>query len=141
TFGRAAASLGFMRRDRDTPNGLTEFLVVESARLLGEVGLEEFSLNFSTFGRWLRAPANRLERVLAGAVRFADRWLQIERLLRFNARFSPRWDPRYLLFHHPVELPRVALATLLAEGWLPSRPSGGITRPRALARLAREPSS
>jgi lysyl-tRNA synthetase class 2 len=121
TFGRAAVSLGFMRRDRDTPNGLTEFLVVESARLLGEAGLDEFSLNFSTFGRWLRAPANRLERALAGIVRFADRWFQIERLLRFNARFSPRWEPRYLLFHHPSELPRVALATLQAEGWLPSR--------------------
>ena len=119
SFGRAAASLGFMRRDRDTPNGLTEFLVVESARLLGEAGFDEFSLNFATFGRWLRAPANALERGLARLLRFADRWFQIERLYRFNARFSPRWEPRYLLFSHPLQLPRVGLATLWAEGWLP----------------------
>jgi lysyl-tRNA synthetase class 2 len=133
SFGRAAASLGFMRRDRDTPNGLTEFLVVESARLLGEAGFDEFSLNFATFGRWLRAPENALERTLARFLRVADRWFQIERLHRFNARFAPRWEPRYLLFSHPLQLPRVGLATLLAEGWLPAPPSQ-----RALRKLVLE---
>jgi lysyl-tRNA synthetase class 2 len=123
TFGRAAASLGFMRRERDTPNGMMEFLVVESARLLGEAGLEEFSLNFVTFGRWLRAPANALERALARFLRVADRWFQIERLHRFNARFAPRWEPRYLLFAHPLQFPRVGIATLWVEGWLPTPPS------------------
>jgi lysylphosphatidylglycerol synthetase-like protein (DUF2156 family) len=132
SFGRSAASLGFMRRDRDTPNGLTEFLVVESARLLGEAGFDEFSLNFATFGRWLRAPANALERALARLLRVADRWFQIERLYRFNARFAPRWEPRYLLFSHPLQLPRVGLATLCAEGWLPAPPSQGTIRKRAL---------
>ena len=68
-FGRRAVSLGFMRRDRDTPNGLTDFLVVEAARLLGERGIEEFSLNFAAFGRWLREPANALERLLARGLR------------------------------------------------------------------------
>ena len=121
-----------MRRDRDTPNGLTEFLVVESARLLGEAGFDEFSLNFATFGRWLRAPENALERALARFLRVADRWFQIERLHRFNARFAPRWEPRYLLFSHPLQLPRVGLATLLAEGWLPAPPSQRAIRNFAL---------
>lgn len=118
-FGRPAASLGFMRRDRDTPNGLMEFLVVEAARLLGERGIAEFSLNFATWGRLLRAPSNAAERVMARGLRLADRWFQLERLLRFNAKFNPRWQPRYLLFEHPAQLPRVALATLWAEGQLP----------------------
>ena len=39
-FGRPAVSLGFMRRDRDTPNGLTDFLVVHAARLLAERGID-----------------------------------------------------------------------------------------------------
>ena len=118
-FGRSAVSLGFMRRDRDTPNGLNDFLVVEAARLLGERGVREFSLNFSTCGRWLREPANALERVLARVLRVADRWFQIERLLRFNAKFSPRWLPRYLLFEGVPQLPMVALGALWAEGQLP----------------------
>jgi lysyl-tRNA synthetase class 2 len=119
-FGRATVSLGFMRRDRQTPNGLTEFMVVEAARLLGEAGIEEFSLNFSAYGRWLREPANRLERLLARVLRVGDRWFQVERLLRFNQRFQPRWQPRHLLYERPSQLPRIALAAMQAEGQLPT---------------------
>jgi lysyl-tRNA synthetase class 2 len=119
-FGRPAVSLAFMRRDRDTPNGLTDFLVVEGARLLGEAGIEELSLNFAAFGRWMREPGNAFERAAGCLLRVADRWFQLERLLRFNAKFDPRWQPRYLLFAGPARLPRVAVAALLAEGQLPA---------------------
>jgi lysyl-tRNA synthetase class 2 len=119
-FGRRAVSLAFMRRDRDTPNGVTDFLVVEAARLLGERGIEELSLNFAAFGRWLREPANAFERAAATFVHVGDRWFQIERLLRFNAKFHPRWQPRYLLFAGPAQLPRVVLGALWAEGHLPA---------------------
>ncbi|MEA2462110.1 MAG: lysyl-tRNA synthetase, class, partial [Actinomycetota bacterium] len=88
-YGRRAVSLAFMRRDRDTPNGVSDFLVVEAARLLGERGVEELSLNFAAFGRWLRAPANALERTAARILRVGDRWFQLERLMRFNAKFRP----------------------------------------------------
>jgi lysyl-tRNA synthetase class 2 len=121
-FGRSAASLGFMRRERDTANGLTEFLVVEAARLLGEQGVAEFSLNFAAYGRWLRAPANPIERGLAVGLRRADKWFQVERLLKFNQKFDPRWQPRYLLFERPSQLPRIALASMWAEGQLPRVP-------------------
>jgi lysyl-tRNA synthetase class 2 len=129
-FGRPVVSLGFMRRDRDTPNGVNDFLVVEAARLLGERGVEEFSLNFAAFGRWLREPANALERGLGRVLRVGDRWFQIERLHSFNAKFGPRWQPRYLLFEHPSQLPKVALAAMFAEGQLP-RPSELTPRRRA----------
>lgn len=132
-FGRRAVSLAFMRRDRDTPNGMSDFLVVEAARLLGEEGIEELSLNFASFGRWLREPAGPLERLLGRALRVADRWFQVERLLRFNAKFEPAWRPRYLLFGRPAELPRVALAAMWAEGQLPRPRVPGRRRAAALA--------
>jgi lysyl-tRNA synthetase class 2 len=119
-FGRATVSLGFMRRDRETPNGLTEFMVVEAARLLGDAGVAEFSLNFSAYGRWLREPANAPQRLLARILRIGDRWFQVERLLRFNQRFQPRWQPRYLLYERHAQLPRIALAAMQAEGQLPT---------------------
>ena len=138
-YGRPVVSLGFMRRDRDTPNGLTDFLVVHAARLLAERGVTEFSLNFAAFGRWLRAPSGALERALGRLVRLGDRWFQIERLYRFNAKFEPRWQPRYLLFDRPLGLPRVALAAMWAEGHLP-KPRPIRIRPRAApARVARAP--
>ena len=122
-FGAPVASLGFMRRDRDTPNGLMDFLVIEAAVLLADIGIEEFSLNFAAFGRWLRDPQNIVERQLARLLRVGDRWFQVERLYRYNVKFHPRWQPRYLLCESYMALPRTALAAMWVEGQLPRFPT------------------
>jgi lysyl-tRNA synthetase, class II len=118
-FGRSAMSLSFMRRDPDTPNGLTEFLVVRAVELLRERGLEEVSLNFATFARWMHSPTHRYERALGKLVALANPFFQIESLYRFNAKFFPRWEPRYLVYEGTFGLPRVGLAAMWAEGQLP----------------------
>jgi lysyl-tRNA synthetase class 2 len=118
-YGRPAMSLSAMRRDRDTPNGLTDFLVVRAIQQLGETGIEELSLNFAAFARWLHSPKGRVERVLARVVRWGNPYFQIESLYSFNAKFFPRWEPRYLLHDGVAALPRTALAALWVEGQLP----------------------
>jgi lysyl-tRNA synthetase class 2 len=120
--GRPAMSLGFMRRRRDTPNGLTEFLVVRAVELLRERGVEELSLNFCAFGRWLREPETRLQRLAGRVAGPLDGLFQIESLLRFNAKFATRWVPRHVAFAGWTTLPRVAVAALDAEGQLPKPP-------------------
>jgi lysyl-tRNA synthetase, class II len=119
SYGRPAMSLSLMRRDRETPNGLTEFLVVRSIELLRERGVEEVSLNFAAFARSLRSPRGRFDRLFGRLLGVASRWFQIESLYRFNAKFFPRWEPRYLLYERGASLPAVGLAALLAEGQLP----------------------
>jgi lysyl-tRNA synthetase, class II len=120
TYGRPAMSLSFMRRDHETPNGLMEFLVVQSIGLLRERGVEELSLNFAAFARWSMHPSSQVERALGHAVSLANPFFQIESLRRFNAKFGPRWEPRYLVFEHRRTLPRVGLAVLRVEGQLPT---------------------
>jgi lysyl-tRNA synthetase class 2 len=115
----AAASLSFMRRDPDTPNGLMEFLVVRAIELLRRQGIAELSLNFAAFARLLHSPSCRHERALAKLVSATDRFFQVESLYRFNAKFSPRWQPRYLLYEPPFGFPRTGLAAMWAEGQLP----------------------
>jgi lysyl-tRNA synthetase class 2 len=119
TYGRAAMSLSAMRRDRDTPNGLMEFLVVRSVELLRDTGIDEVSLNFAAFARFMRRPRNPAERLVGRLARLANPYFQIESLYRFNAKFHPRWEPRYLAFERTRRLPRVGLAALWAEGQLP----------------------
>lgn len=118
-YGRPAVSLGFMRREHDTPNGLTEFLVVRAIELLRDRGVEEVSLNFAAFARWMHAPAGRRDRLLARIVALGNPFFQIESLYRFNAKFFPRWVPRFLVFEGPLGLPRASVAALWAEGQLP----------------------
>jgi lysyl-tRNA synthetase class 2 len=119
SYGRPAMSLSSMRRDRDTPNGLTEFLVVRAIEMLGERGIEEISLNFAAFARVMHGPQGIFERIAGRAVALANPFFQIESLYRFNAKFFPRWEPRYLLYEGALGLPRAALAVMWAEGQLP----------------------
>jgi lysyl-tRNA synthetase class 2 len=121
TYGRDAdaVSLSFMRRDHDTPNGLTEFLIVEAVEQLRARGVAEVSLNFAAFARFIREPSGFLERTVGRALAVGDAWFQIERLYRFNAKFFPRWEPRYLMYERRVCLPRAAVAALWLEGQLP----------------------
>jgi lysyl-tRNA synthetase class 2 len=119
SYGRAAMSLSFMRRDRSTPNGLTEFLVVRAIELLHGRGIEEISLNFAAFARMLHSPRSPLERAVGRLLSIADSFFQIESLYRFNAKFFPRWEPRYLMYEGVLALPRVGLAALWVEGQLP----------------------
>jgi lysyl-tRNA synthetase, class II len=119
SYGRAAVSLSLMRRRRDTPNGLMEFLLASGLELLRDRGVKEASLNFAAFARFVHAPRGPLERVVGRVLLVADAFFQIERLHRFNAKFFPRWEPRYLMYEHVLALPRVGLAALWVEGQLP----------------------
>ena len=118
-YGRPAVSLSFMRRDRDAPNGLTEFMIVKAIHEFRERGIEEVSLNFAVFARLLREPTGLLERLAARAITIGDTWFQIERLYRFNAKFFPRWQPRYFMYERRFGLPRAGIAALWLEGQLP----------------------
>ena len=113
-------SLSFMRRDRDTPNGLMEFLVVRAIELLrrargrgGVAQLRRLRAAASAAARRARARAR------PGSSPLGNPFFQIESLYRFNAKFFPRWEPRYLVYERRRWLPRVGLAALRIEGQLP----------------------
>src|SRR5919201_2026017 len=75
-------SLATMRRRRDTPNGLMEFLLVEAIGWARAHEVREVSLNFSVFGKVLRSEKDaplRLRAMRGLLLRF-DRFFQIERL-------------------------------------------------------------
>jgi lysyl-tRNA synthetase class 2 len=125
-YGRPAVSLSFMRRDPETPNGLTEFLVVQAIEHLKQRGTEEMSLNFATAAKYLHSPEGAFERTLGKLAEVCNPYFQIESLYRFNAKFFPRWEPRYLVYEGAWGLPRAGLAAMWAEGqlWKPA----GLTR-------------
>jgi len=130
SYGRPAMSLSFMRREHETPNGLMEFLVVRAISLLRERGIREVSLNFAAFAQLIHSPRGHAQRLLGRLLSLADAFFQIESLYRFNAKFFPRWEPRYFLFEGILGFPRAGLAAMWAEGQLP-RPSMGRPKHRS----------
>jgi lysyl-tRNA synthetase class 2 len=120
SYGRPAMSLSAMRRERTTPNGMTEFLLVRSIELLRDRGVQEVSLNFAAFARVVHAPQGILQRAARRMILYGDRFFQIESLYKFNAKFFPRWEPRYFMFDGFRNLPRAAIGAAHAEGHLPT---------------------
>jgi lysyl-tRNA synthetase class 2 len=118
-------SLSAMRRRPDTPNGLTEFLVVETLAWARAAGANELSLNFCALTDFL-APERMttpLRRVVRRGLLLADSAFQLERLYSFNRKFFPDWRRRYICVERLTDLPAVGLAYLHAESLLvPPRP-------------------
>ncbi|MFD5539619.1 phosphatidylglycerol lysyltransferase domain-containing protein [Streptomyces sp. NPDC127079] len=121
-WGEHGLSLDLMRRDRDSENGLMEFMVVELLLRASELKVERVSLNFamfrSVFERGSRLGAGPVLRLWHAILTFFSRWWQIESLYRANAKYRPVWEPRYLLFARSSDIPRIGLASARAEGFL-----------------------
>ncbi|MFC0597187.1 phosphatidylglycerol lysyltransferase domain-containing protein [Streptomyces palmae] len=121
-WGAHGLSLDLMRRDRDSENGLMEFMVLELIQRAAEVEVTQISLNFamfrSVFERGSRLGAGPVLRLWRSLLGFFSRWWQIESLYRANAKYRPIWEPRYLLFEKSTDLPRIGLASARAEGFL-----------------------
>ncbi|WP_345059843.1 phosphatidylglycerol lysyltransferase domain-containing protein [Streptomyces rameus] len=121
-WGPHGLSLDLMRRDRDSDNGLMEFMVIELLRRAREIEITQVSLNFamfrSVFERGARLGAGPVLRLWRSLLSFFSRWWQIESLYRANAKYRPIWEPRFLLFEKSADLPRIGLASARAEGFL-----------------------
>jgi len=126
-------SLATMRRRRDTPNGLMEFLIVKAIEWGREHEVSELSLNFAVFANVLRASnASPLRlRLLRTALLRFDRFFQLQRLHSFNDKFFPTGRPRFVCFEHWTDAPLVALAYLHVEQLL--MPPGPWVRDEDLA--------
>jgi lysylphosphatidylglycerol synthetase-like protein (DUF2156 family) len=113
-------SLDLMRRDRgEHPNGLTDFVVVETIRHLKAIGRKGLALNFATMRAILAGEtgdgvAERIKRWMLE--RMSDS-MQIESLWRYNAKFDPLWHPRYAVYDATENMLSAALAVARAESF------------------------
>ncbi|WP_055600481.1 phosphatidylglycerol lysyltransferase domain-containing protein [Streptomyces aureus] len=121
-WGPKGLSLDLMRRDRESENGLMEFMVIELLQRAKEIGITQVSLNFamfrSVFERGSKLGAGPVLRMWRSLLSFFSRWWQIESLYRANAKYRPIWEPRFMLFEKSADLLRIGLAAGRAEGFL-----------------------
>ena len=124
-WGSDGLSLDLMRRASDSVSGVNELLITATIEYSTAHAIAKISLNFATF----RSIFEKGERLGAGPItRFnhkvliqLSRFVQMESLYRFNAKFQPVWEPRYILFPNIGHLGRVAIAILRVESFLPNK--------------------
>ena len=116
-----ALSLSSMPRLRTTPNGFNEWLVCETVEWARENGFARISLNFAPFAALLapEAELSRLERLERRALLRLKGRFQLDNLLLFNRKFFPEWQRRFVVYERRLDLPRVGIAALAAEAYLP----------------------
>ncbi|MFF5392027.1 phosphatidylglycerol lysyltransferase domain-containing protein [Streptomyces sp. NPDC013012] len=138
-WGRDGMSLELMRRDRSADPGMNELLIVAALQASPALGIARVSLNFAMFraalARGEKIGAGPVLRLWRGLLVFLSRWFQIESLYKFNAKFRPRWEPRFVVYRTSRDLPRIGFAAMQAEGFvnlsLPRRRPAPAPRPCA----------
>ncbi|MEU8758480.1 phosphatidylglycerol lysyltransferase domain-containing protein [Streptomyces sp. NPDC048659] len=136
-WGKDGMSLELMRRDRSADPGMNELLIVASLQDAPRLGIKRVSLNFAMFraalARGEKIGAGPVLRMWRGLLVFLSRWFQIESLYKFNAKFQPRWEPRFVVYRKSRDLPRIGFAAMQAEGFV------NVALPRPFRRRSHRP--
>jgi lysyl-tRNA synthetase class 2 len=121
-WGANGVSLDLMRRSPESPNGSIELMVSELCMQSEGLGVSRISLNFamfrSAFEQGAQLGAGPIARLWRGLLVFFSRWWQLETLYRSNMKYQPEWVPRYACYEDARLVPRVGIASVIAEGFL-----------------------
>ena len=121
-WGPNGLSLDLMRRSPQSPNGTVELMVSEVLQQADIIGVNRVSLNFamfrSAFEEGARLGAGPVARLWRALLVFFSRWWQLETLYRSNMKYQPHWVPRYACYDDARLIPRVGVASVIAEGFL-----------------------
>ena len=121
-WGSNGVSLDVMRRSPHSPNGTIELMVSEICLQAEDLGITRISLNFamfrSAFEQGAQLGAGPVARLWRALLVFFSRWWQLETLYRSNMKYQPEWVPRFACYEDAREVPRVGVASVIAEGFL-----------------------
>ncbi|RAV33329.1 bifunctional lysylphosphatidylglycerol synthetase/lysine--tRNA ligase LysX [Corynebacterium heidelbergense] len=130
-WGKDGLSLDLMRRARSAPNGTVETMVAHLCAT-DQIRVRRISLNFSVFQQVFvtenKLGIGPLTRLSRKVLVFLSRWWQMETLYRSNEKYRPQWVPRYICFGDSLLMPRIGLASGIAEGFVPSLTPSRSTR-------------
>jgi phosphatidylglycerol lysyltransferase len=111
SYRRGDATLDLMRRRRDAPNGVMDFVLVRLIEWNREQGFESVSLGMVPMAGFGEAEeATTEERAIHRFVQSFNFLFSFKGLRAYKAKFATVWEPRYVLYRTELDLPRLVLA-------------------------------
>ena len=110
SYRKGETTIDMMRRRRDAPNGLMDFLLVKQMLLSRDRGFERFSLGLAPMsGLSDKKDASAEERAIHFFFQHLNVIFSFTGLRAYKAKFATDWEPRYLIHRSILDLPRVAI--------------------------------
>jgi phosphatidylglycerol lysyltransferase len=102
-----------MRRGREVPNGITDYLLLKLIQNAREKRYNRVSLGLAPMTGFKKGESARLEeRIIHHVLQNLDFLFRFRGLSRYKAKFATSWEPRYLIYENLLQLPRTALALI-----------------------------
>ena len=136
---RKGWTLDLMRRRPDSVYGSMEALIVRSIGEAAGRGLVELSLGVAPRVIAASEPSSTADRALRAMYWGLDRFQRSRSLHHFKAKFSPRWEDRYLAVPSASTLPEVLIAIVRVH--MPPLSRAGVWVRSALGSLFRPPAA
>lgn len=111
--GEATADL--MRRRQEIPNGLMDYIFIKLFEYNQAQGFRRFSLGLAPMSGFQPGETpSREERAVHALFRRLDFLFSFSGLKQYKAKYASTWEPRYVVYRSPLDLPRLerALNTL-----------------------------
>jgi phosphatidylglycerol lysyltransferase len=115
-YASNSLSLDASRRYTNAPNGLIEFLLLQSLEQFKLLGIQTVSLNFATFHFSKEEMYRSVKKLLlAQFYHFLSVIYKTNSLYTFNNKFLPNWKDRYIVFEKKRYLPKYLFAIAKTE--------------------------
>jgi phosphatidylglycerol lysyltransferase len=111
SYRKGESTIDLMRRRREAPNGIMDYLFVRIFVHDKEKGFERFSLGLAPMSGF---QADEVAGVEEKAIHYFFQHLgfifNYRGLKEYKAKFADNWEPIYVYYKNPLDLPRLALA-------------------------------
>ncbi len=117
SYARGESTIDLMRHRIQAPNGVMDFLFVKLFVAEKQQGLMRFNLGMAPVSGFQESEQASLEeRAVHYFFQRLNFLFSYAGLRQYKAKFASLWEPRYVIFRNPLDLPRLAMALSKVSG-------------------------
>lgn len=105
------STVDLMRRRLESPHGIMDYLFVKMFLHLKDQGYQRFNLGLAPMAGFREdEDASIEEKAIHYFFQHLNFLFSYRGLLQYKAKFASIWEPRYVIYQTPLDLPRLAIA-------------------------------